>query len=329
VESIDRALIHALTVDGRAPFRRIAGVLGVSDQTVARRYHRLRRTGRLRVVGRLDPRCLGRVEEWMFRLQCTPRAALPVARALAKRADTYWVRLAAGGGEIVSHMQAPSHQARDALLLDKLPATRQITAITAHRVLRVFRGGPTIWQAPASALTADQIHALTPSSGEPAREPRAPDRVDLDDEDRVLLHHLALDGRMHHAALAAATGWHESTVRRRITHLRAAGALYFGVDFDEELFGFTSHTILWISVAPARLAAVGTALAGHAEIAYAAATTGPANLLASALCTDSDAFYTYLTERLGALPGIRHLETAPVIRVVKRAATVDPATGEA
>ncbi len=36
-DDLDRGLIHALHIDGRAPFSRIAAVLGVSAQTVARR----------------------------------------------------------------------------------------------------------------------------------------------------------------------------------------------------------------------------------------------------------------------------------------------------
>jgi DNA-binding transcriptional regulator YhcF (GntR family) len=42
LDDLDRALIHALHIDGRAPFHRMAAALGVSPQTVARRYRRLR-----------------------------------------------------------------------------------------------------------------------------------------------------------------------------------------------------------------------------------------------------------------------------------------------
>ena len=38
LDDLDRALIHALHIDGRAPFSQIAAALDVSPQTVARRY---------------------------------------------------------------------------------------------------------------------------------------------------------------------------------------------------------------------------------------------------------------------------------------------------
>jgi hypothetical protein len=76
-----------------------------------------------------------------------------------------------------------------------------------------------------------------------------------------------------------------------------------------------------LSVAPAHLEEAGAALARHPEIAFAAATTGPTNLYASVVCADQRELYRYLTTRVAALPAITHVETAPVIRTVKRAAS--------
>ena len=70
---------------------------------------------------------------------------------------------------------------------------------------------------------------------------------------------------------------------------------------------------MWISVPPSELATVGKALTAHSEIAFAAATTGTANLLASVVCKDAHAFYTYLTTKVAALSAIEHMETSPVI----------------
>jgi len=60
---------------------------------------------------------------------------------------------------------------------------------------------------------------------------------------------------------------------------------------------------LWLSVAPARLDEVGRTLATHPEIPFAAATTGPTNLLASALFRDTRHLYEYLTGRWPTCPG--------------------------
>ena len=72
-------------------------------------------------------------------------------------------------------------------------------------------------------------------------------------------------------------------MRRRIDELRRAGLLYFEVDIDNRVLGMNVHAMLWLSVEPARLAEAGRAMAAHPEIPFAAATTGPTNLVASAV----------------------------------------------
>src|SRR5207249_8810987 len=90
IDDLDRGLVHALQLDGRAPFSKIAEVLGVSENTVARRYRRLRSGGLLRVVGTTNGYLLG-YTSWTIRIRCTPDAAAPIAAALARRPDTFWV----------------------------------------------------------------------------------------------------------------------------------------------------------------------------------------------------------------------------------------------
>ena len=311
LDSLDRKIAHALQIDGRMPFTAIGTALGVSDQTVARRYRKLRSTDALRVIGLTEARRRGQVE-WVVRLRCVPGAAEPIAAALAARPDTSWVSLTSGGTEIVcftrTQAQRPGH------LLGRLPRTPRVVAVTAHCLLRTFYGGATGWQPRADALTADELARL-PTSTPPVDD--APVTITPDDES--LLAELARDGRAALRTLAAATGWSESTAQRRLEHLRHSGVLFFDVDIDLGLLGFTSEAMLWLSVPPTRLADLGAALATHPEVAFAAATTGPTNLVAMVGCQDVDALYDYIATRLASLDAISHLETAPVIHVVKRA----------
>jgi DNA-binding Lrp family transcriptional regulator len=320
VDELDRKLMHALQLDARAPFNQIASVLDVSDQTVARRFRRLRSAGVLRVVGLPDGQRLGH-ERWVIRLRCTPDAAGPVAEALARRTDTAWVALLSGGTEVSCAMQPRSPQDRDTLLLQKLPRMSRVTSVSAHSALHYFVGGPIGWSVLTTALTDRELARFGPAAPVDAPDTdRGP--VRLDERDEVLLQELAKDGRIGYPELAAVTGWSESTVKRRVEHLRRAGAIYFEVEIDPRSLGYQVHARLWMSVPPSQLAAVGNALAGHPEIAFAAAITGSTNLLATVLCPDTTALYEYLTTRLGALTAIQHVETVPVIRQVKRAGTL-------
>lgn len=320
LDLLDKQIIHALVIDGRTPFSRIAGVVGISEQTVARRYRRMHAAGVVRVTGVPDTQLLGH-SEWVVRLQCVPDAAAAVAAALARRPDTFWVQLMSGGTEIGCVVK-PTDGSPDDLLLRQLPASRRIVAISAHLLLHMFRGGIDHWPGATTALTAEQTAALSagPAAGEGARPAAHP----LGPDDQKLLAALGRDGRASYAELAQIVHWHESTVRRRVEDLRAAGLLYLDVDVDEAAFGITTRAHLWMSVAPARLAAVGGAMARHPEIPFVAATTGTSNLMASVLCRDDEALYRYLTERIASLEGVTALEVAPIMRTAKRTGTVVP-----
>jgi DNA-binding Lrp family transcriptional regulator len=255
------------------------------------------------------------------RLQCTPDASGAVATALARRPDTSWIYLTSGGTEITCSTHARTERERNELLLGKLPRTSRVVAVSAHAQLHTYVGGPTSLLDKLDVLSPEQVAALRPPA--PAGAVRD-GQVELTMEDDRLLEVLAHDGRAGYPRLAAVTGWSESTVRRRLEHLLASGAVYCDVDVDATILGYRAHAILWLTVAPAKLATVGAALAEHPEIAWAAATTGTTNLAASAVCRDMDALYEYLTGRVGILDGVQQVETAPVIRVIKRAGAVVP-----
>ncbi|ADJ49832.1 Lrp/AsnC family transcriptional regulator [Amycolatopsis mediterranei S699] len=311
LDAVDRALIHALHIDGRAPFTKIGDVLGVSTQTVARRYRRLRAEAALRVVGLPDPQRAGQAE-WMVRLTATPHTAQDLAQALARRADTAWIKLMSGGTEICVNVHTPA-ASDHALLLRDIPRTASITAVSAHQLLHRYFGGPTAWLGRANALDAAQIAALTPVHAGPGKP--------LTADDDALMAALQRDGRAGLAELATATGWSAATVARRLADLQAGGTVFFDLEIAPEPLGVTTQALLWMAVAPAQLDRVARKLATHPELALVAATTGPANLVAQALCPDAAALHHYLTHRLGALDAIRTLETAPVLRTVKAAAS--------
>jgi DNA-binding Lrp family transcriptional regulator len=336
LDAVDRQLLHALQVSPRASFRLLGDVIGVSDQTIGRRYRRLTQVIDLRVHGAVNGQRAGWVD-WLVRIQVAPGSGERIATALARRSDTRWVRLFSGGAEINCTLQARTPDQPTALFLRGLPGSRHVTNVTAHSILHVF--SPVEFGAYTGALSGAQVAALreeaaseTGSSAELAAGPgrgslaseapaeREGDVPLLRTEDEPLLTALSRDGRATVSELAAATHWHESTVRRRIAELQRVGVLYFDIDVDDYLvLGARSHVMMWLTAEPAHLDAAGRALALLPEVPFAAATTGPTNLVASGVFRDPAELYAFLTTRLTGIPGLRSVETAPVIGTVKRA----------
>lgn len=303
-DEIDRGLVHSLRIDGRVPFSAVAGVLGISEHTVARRYRRLRAGGVLRVVGIADGVRLG-FRWWTVRIRCTPDVAEPIADALAQRADTFWVQVLSGGTEISCDCQPSSD---DEVLIGELQWSRGVLGVTAHELLPA--GRLPRWGA-IEVLDADRQARLRRRSG-----PELPDAtVVLDARDQRLLEVLGVDGRAPYAELVRATGWSQSTVARRLDYLRRTGVLRFEVEVPPAALGYRAEARLWITAQPA--AVVAEALAAHPEISFVAVTTGPTNVVAHAICRDSAHLYRYLIEHVSPLAGVHTVETAPVLRVVK------------
>jgi DNA-binding Lrp family transcriptional regulator len=314
VDDLDRQLVQCLGVDGRASFSAIAEVLGVSDQTVARRYRRLRSAGVMRVVGLQYP---ASAANWFLRLRCVPGSGEAIAAALARRSDTAWVQLLSGDTEVLCSLRGDGSEGTEALLT-RMPRSGRIVGVTTYSRLHMFAGGPDALDFMA-VLPAARVAPLRVQVRARPR-PAAPEAdSDLDD---ALFGALALDGRTTFADIAGASAYSETTVRRRLDQLRDLGLLYFDLELDMRTFGFRSSAWMWLSVPPSQLAGVGSALAKFPEIAYVAATTGPSNLAACAVCRDDESLYEFLTLKVGALPGVERVETAPIIRTVKQASPV-------
>lgn len=319
LDPLELQILSALQIDGRVPFSRLAKILGVSDQTVSRRYRKLQAEVTMQVVARLNPRLLGQ-SEWFVRLESTPDAADRVAAALARRQDTSWVSLMSGGTEVVCLVRSQVADAEQQTLLKKLASTPRVGSVTAHNILHRFAGGPVHWPGMSSELAPEQVRQLSQELPAPVDV----QRLSLSDGDMTLIAVLSDDGRMSIQQLAAVTGWAENTVRRRLEFLRGSGVLFFDLDIDYRLLGFDVPALLWLSVRPQHLVQVAEDVARHTEVSFAAATTGRTNLLGSVICRDSDHLFRYLTERIGPMSGIRQIETAPITRIVKRAITITP-----
>ncbi|WP_030243573.1 Lrp/AsnC family transcriptional regulator [Streptomyces sp. NRRL S-350] len=308
LDALDRRLVCALQVDGRAEPGRIADVLGVSSRTVTRRLARMRQADVLRVVRMPDVEDAA-VGALLLRVRVLSGRVDAVARALADRPDVPFVDVMLGGHEVGAVMLTDAG-ARDRLLYGQLPATGAVTETTTHAVLHAFADAGQ-WR--AGHLTEDETAALArPAVPRPTAPPA------LDALDRALLERLGEDARQAHAVLAAAVGAPESTVRRRLHRLDGLGLLRTHATVDPRLLGMAVDANLWLEVPPGRLAEVGAALARHPQVHGVFATSGPTNLLATLFCADHGGLYRFLTDTLGPL-GVARVETTITARAVKRA----------
>ncbi|MFI7003844.1 Lrp/AsnC family transcriptional regulator [Nocardia sp. NPDC050175] len=309
LDGVDTQIVQALQQDPRVSFNRVAVDLGIAEQTVARRYRRLRRDGVVRVIGAVDSRALGE-NDWIIRVHCRPDGARQVAEALARRDDAAWVSIAAAGAEVNFSLHPRTPQDRDDLLVQRLQRTAPVHDIAAAMILHRFVGPRAVdWRSRQVAQTEKGTAATDYAEAD----------LQLRDEDATLLELLARDGRASFSVLARATGVSIGRIARRIAALQAAGILYFDLDIAPVALGSSLWAFLWLRVAPAQLDAVGRAIAEHDETAYAAAVTGPFNIFAVLTADTADDLYHYVTTKMATLDGVHSFELTPVLERLKQA----------
>lgn len=318
LDELDRALVRCLQVAPRAAFSLYAAVLGTSEQTVARRYRRLRTDGVVRVTAVPSTEALGQ-SNWVVRIQCKPSGTAALAQALAKRDDVGWVSISGGAAEVVCVVRSRTAQAREDLLLERLARTAPVLGVTAAMTLHSFLAGRSDdWAGLQHELTPDQeLRLRTTASGEETTEPAVV--TELDPEDQAILDWLVIDGRSSYAQLAAAAGISEGRAARRLHFLLGRGVAHLDLDISSEAFGWNVSAQLWMTAAPADLEPSGEALARIPGVTFAAAITGPHNLMAVVVCRDHQDLYRLVTQQVGAVPGIASLEVSPRMRTVKQA----------
>jgi DNA-binding Lrp family transcriptional regulator len=321
IDDTDRAVIRALQLAPRGSFSGIGDVLALSEQTIARRYRRLCREGVLRIVALVDPAAVGQ-SSWTIRVQCRPDGTAAIADALARCDDVGWVALSAGGSEVTCALRSRSREQRDDLLLQRLPRTSPVLGITAAVTMHRFVSqGADDWAAFSEAVTPAQASRLTGLRAE-LPDPAAPaSPVQPEPGDEPMIEVLSRSGRASHAELAKAAGISEGRAGRRLAALLRAGVLYLDVDLSAPLVGDAQAT-LWLTVSPAHLHQAGHALRNHPAVAFAAAISGPSNLIASVSCRDLDELYHFATTCVGAIEGVQALEISPVLRHVKQSGAI-------
>ncbi len=317
LDTLDSLILHALHVAPRAPFRLVGEVVGVSEQTVARRYRTMRRAGTVRVVGLVDPAVQGLVAS-VVRISLRPDRIDVCAEALTRLPEVSFATISFGGSEIVCSMATPQG-GRLPEVLRQLARTPGVLKTDTRMILRMYSPPGADWRRLGPSLPEEAVEVLR--EHHPRTTPTGPP-VEPHEEDAALLTALAEDGRASQAALADRTGWTTGRVARRLEALERSGTLLYDVDLAVDKLGYPFSAALWLTTTPALLHETGSAVAALPRVVFASATSGAQNLMAIVMCTDTADFYDWLGHRLASVPGITGYSVSVRLRTLKQAASL-------
>ena len=318
VDEVDLRLIASLQCDGRATAEHVGEVLGVSPRIVGRRWSALIGDGTIRVLATAPRPAVNGV--MLLRIRVLRGKIEAVARALAARDDIPMIDISAGGDQLTAVLLAgPDHH--NNLVFRQLPATTAVTSVEAETIVHVYADTGD-WR--LDVLSPDERRRLTPvrpAVGEnpdlSAERHDASGPQETDEIDQEIGKALAADARMPAAAVARATGYPQSTVRRRLSALFDQGKLRTHTLVVPRRLGLGVDADIRMRVAPAHLDEVGQQLAAHPAVHGAVATTGTGNLFIALWLRDLDDLHRFITKDLAALE-VDNIDTILVGREFKR-----------
>lgn len=307
LDDLDRRIVAALQIDGRATWHRIAEVLGEPERTVTRRGNDLLAGNRVRIstLG-------GHNAAVLVRAECTTGAVRMTATALAQRADCVFAYALTGTVQCVAEIRV-STASLPQLVLDELPATPGLIRAQADPVLRVLRSVRQ-WRPPI--LTAAQVAALeVPPYG--VQQPDGSDPAPLSSTDRAITRVLAEDGRASVTAIARGAGISESTARRRLEWLQSNGLIWSRTVVEPGLLGFPLEAMLWIRVLPGYLDAFAEHLLAEPNVRQAVAIAGEFDLAVNVAVKDQASLYALVgSGRWREM--VQSVEVSVVLQAMKR-----------
>lgn len=312
LEPLDRRIVAALQVNGRAGWRRIASVIDAPERTVAAHGTELLRTRQVRMTGLTLLPQGGVLDSTIASVRCISGMNRVTATAAASRPNSVFTYLTTGDADCVFELMNERTRSLS-MLLDEIPGMPGAAGIDTATILKLYKG---THQWIPGILEEDQVAALM--DREQSWEPTGSvELAPLSREEQEIARVLAADGRATIEELARATALSPASARRRLAHLQASGRLFDRAVVEPTALGFPVEAILRIRTFPGRTESVAMRLAGVPEVRYLAFTTGRHQLFVDIACVDHAALADFLM-RADWTEDAVEVDTSIVIQAIKR-----------
>jgi len=140
-------------------------------------------------------------------------------------------------------------------------------------------------------------------------------KATLDALDVRILQQLQIDGRMAFTRIADEVGVSEATVRARVGRLTRTRTVRFVANVDAGDLGLV-EAYLGVRVQGPALDRAIAAITAVPEVPYAAACSGPYDILCEVVCRDNDDLLRLLMD-IRRAPGVWSIETITVLKIHK------------
>jgi DNA-binding Lrp family transcriptional regulator len=306
-DELDRRIIACLRADGRASWTEIARRCGSSVATASRRGQRLLAGSTVRVAVVPTTTHPGRTAVLFLRMACRSGCQAGVAAALSKHPDIRLLSLVSGPYDILAEVFVDTGRS----LFGQLAEIEEVEGVEwceTDLVLHEYKvDHDWTWQLLVGETAAS-----------PVLERHVCDASHMDDIDWRIVDVMREDGRAGFSVVAGQVGLDETTVRRRFEAMLSRGCVMVVTLAPASALGFTSEVMLEISVEPSKLGSVSEQLTSFAGVRYVAATLSGSSLWCEMIQPSEAALFSFLTETLATLDGVRGWQASMELLTVRR-----------
>jgi DNA-binding Lrp family transcriptional regulator len=307
-DDLDRRIIACLRADGRASWTEIARKCGTSVATVSRRGQRLLADSTVRIAVVPVSAYPGRSSMFFLRMACRSGAAAHVAEQLSKRPDIRFMALVSGAYDIAAEVCADTGASLIQPLVTDIAAIDGVEWCETDLILHEYKvAHDWTWQLLVGETAAGTV-----------RDPHTCDASHTDDIDHAIIEVMRVEGRAGFSVVAGQVGLDETTVRRRFEAMLSRGCIQVVTLAPASALGFTSEVLLDISVEPRRLREVSEQLISFAGVRFVAATLSGSSLLCEMIQPNQAALFSFLTETLATLDGVRGWQASMELLTIRR-----------
>ncbi|MEQ9590778.1 MAG: Lrp/AsnC family transcriptional regulator [Parvibaculaceae bacterium] len=283
LDDTDQKIITALQEDPQITNKAIAGLVGISEPTVAQRIQSLNDRKVMRIVAQRDLYSAG------YNCMCFAWIAISgapetVADKISDLEETISVSRCAGSPQLLVNMRAADRYQLDRLVNEKLANIEGVERIKTSICLRILK-----FESGYGDLTAElPEYAYS----------------DLDGRDRDIIRLLLSDGRMSNREIARRLEISEGNVRQRTRKLYENNSLRLGVVCDPHGLGKSAISIIRIAIKPAAAQSVISVLSKADEVAFLGSMSGDYNFWALVQMESQLEITNFVDRTIQQVPGV-------------------------
>jgi DNA-binding Lrp family transcriptional regulator len=297
---LDEQIIALIEQNGRCTNREIAKLLGISERQAGLRLSRLIADDVIRVITVVDAFRVGFEFVLAMGVEVSDRPAAEVAEQLALEPSVIAAALMTGQYDIEIMVAAESHAALSALVKDRLAAIPGIRSLHPSLFLEVVKyetGAGPVNTSPATLVI--------------------PERSVVNEVDRAIIAKLWENAWETNDNIAAALGLSESTVRSRVNQLRNRDLIHITAIRNVAIGQDVVFAIIGIELAAGVHVRVIEELAALRQVHLLARVLGRYDVIAQVIVPSTAELSVFLNETIARIPGIRSVNCAQALKIVK------------